>query len=133
MNDEFGDDSYTTAATIEVGMRDNGQGITANEKSPMDNDHTNHQQEGTSRAQITETSPVQLKTHIQIPLLTSPAAPAQGRKRREVGRVADCSEGSTEPECMRKRRSLDDDGCPEGSTKPECKKKRRSIDDNDCP
>ena len=41
MNDEFEDDSYTTAATIEVGMRDNGQGITAKEKSLMDNDHTN--------------------------------------------------------------------------------------------
>ena len=82
LNDEFEDDSYITAATTEVGLMDICQGITGNEKSLTDNDHTNHQKEGTSRAQITETSPVQLKTHIQIPLLISPATPAQGRKRR---------------------------------------------------
>ena len=67
-------DSYITIATIKEGLKDNGQGIAATEKGLTDNDHSDHQKEGTSRAQITETSPVQLKTHILIPLLISLAA-----------------------------------------------------------
>ena len=65
LNEGFEYDSDITTATIEVGLKDNGQGIAATEKGLTDNDHSDHQKEGTSRAQITETSPVQLKTPVQ--------------------------------------------------------------------
>ena len=58
LNDGFEYGSYITTATIEVGLKDNGQGIAAMDKGLMDNDHSNHQKEGTSRAQVTEASPV---------------------------------------------------------------------------
>jgi len=63
------------------------------------------------------------------------ATPSQGRKRREAGRVVDCSEEPNHSDCLRKRRSV----CDENSDHPDCpRKQRRSVcDENsdhpDCP
>merc|ERR1712240_202406 len=63
------------------------------------------------------------------------AAPVQGRKRREAGRVVDCSEEPNHSDCPRQRRSV----CDDNPDHPDCpRKQRRSVcDENpdhpDCP
>ena len=57
-------DSYVTIATIEKGLKDNGQGTEIAGKGMTDNIHIDEQKEGTPRDRITKISPVQIKTPV---------------------------------------------------------------------
>ena len=65
LDEESEYDSYITIATFEKGLKDNGQGTEITGKGMTDNIHIDKQKEGTPRAGITKTSPVQIKTPVQ--------------------------------------------------------------------
>ena len=65
LNEGFEYNSYITIATIEKGLKDNGQGTEIAKKGTADNIHIDKQKEGSPKTRTTKTSTIQIKTLVQ--------------------------------------------------------------------